>query len=100
AVSIRLPGTGWLRPAAASLVAAVLAPLLGSHLPEGADTPPLAVLGPRLAAADETDGAERPRTREQETGGAAEGTWYIVQGGDELWSVAERLLGSGHRWRD
>lgn len=100
AVAVRLPGTGWLRPAVASLVTALLAPLLGSSVPASSDgPPPLSVLAPRFAAADEPgDAPMEPELSDAQD--VADGTWYVVRGGDELWTLAEDLLGSGHRWRE
>ncbi|TRY16912.1 LysM peptidoglycan-binding domain-containing protein [Tessaracoccus rhinocerotis] len=96
-VDIRLPGTGWLRPVVASLVAAVAAPLLGSALagthPDLAP-PPAAAVAPLEERREEippsaaTDDVESPKSQ------------YVVQPGDELWSVSERVLGSGERWRE
>lgn len=97
ALDLRLPGTGWLRPVVASVVAALAAPLLGSAL---ADSHP--DLAPPLAAAvapleepseDVTETVESPPAGSSQNG-------YVIQPGDELWSLAEHHLGSGDRWRE
>lgn len=97
----RLPGTGWLRPAVGALVAAALAPVLSAHL-AASDAPHLGILDPVPAAAQQeappaAGSATGPR---DEVADEARGPSYTVQRGDELWSLAERLLGSGERWRD
>lgn len=88
---LQLPGTGWLRPLVGALVvAAVAAPSVASA--DVAPHPPDASAGaPTATAATETPAEATPVPR---------GRHYLVQPGDELWSVAERELGSGDRWRE
>lgn len=85
---IALPGTGWLRPAVAALVAAAFT--MPAAQTATAD-PPAPVAPPHTTALEvATDVQERlPAGRD-----------YTVQAGDELWTVAERELGDGSRWRD
>lgn len=90
-IRLRLPGTGWFRPAIAALVlAAVASPGIASA--DDPAPPPVVDLGTpvptRHAEAENAPSAE-PRTRT-----------YTVEAGDELWSVAERELGDGVRWRE
>lgn len=94
-IRIRLPGTGWLRPAIGALVlTAVAAPTMASA-DTGVAAPPVeAHLPPPVIASTE------PGTPTSMTETAAAGRSYEVQPGDELWSIAERELGSGERWRD
>ena len=88
---LRLPGTGWLRPAVSTLVAAAFAlPSLASATTAAASPspPPVATpVAPSEAAREATDSRSAARS-------------YEVQPGDELWSVAERELGAGSRWRE
>lgn len=86
------PGTHWLRPVVAALVAAAtFSPTaLAQAAPSPASIPTTVHLpsSPPLATAPVDEAP--PVT----------GRTYIVQPGDELWSVAESQLGSGERWRD
>lgn len=92
-IRLRLPGTGWLRPAVGALVMAVVAsPSLAS-----ADTaaPPLE----SVAVLTGTEGpAEAPPSTQPPV--HVEGRKYVIEPGDELWAIAERELGSGERWRE
>ena len=92
-IRLRLPGTGWLRPAVGALVMAVVAsPSLAS-----ADTaaPPLE----SVAVLTGTEGpAEAPPSTQPPV--HVEGREYVIEPGDELWAIAERELGSGERWRE
>lgn len=90
-IRIHLPGTGWLRPGIAALVAAAAAaPTVAAadpgpvvhHVVSGAAA--AGVAAPGQAPDRAPDAARR----------------YLVQPGDELWTVAERELGAGERWRD
>lgn len=94
-VVLRLPGTAWLRPAAAALVVAAFSVQGPSHAAATAGAPEAP---PALAST--ADGARQAEVGEQEARARPVGRSYIVQSGDELWSVAERELGSGERWRD
>lgn len=87
----RLPGAGWLRPAVAALVASlVAAPVVAA-----ADPGPPAEHSAASGAQAGHDAAG-PRQRDR----SAPGRTYLVRAGDELWTVAERELGSGDRWRE
>ncbi|MFT3888452.1 MAG: LysM peptidoglycan-binding domain-containing protein [Arachnia sp.] len=91
-LTVTLPGTGWLRPVISALVlAAVGTP--GVAMADAAAQPAEAPPPPRAPAA-------APAVAERESARAPDGRPYEVQPGDELWSVAERELGAGQRWRD
>ena len=100
-IDVRLPGTQWFRPAITALVAAVMLAPVGAasaappdapvahttvHLPQG---------DPSAAAADDTSPSKAPSAATTHTGRE-----YVVQPGDELWTLAKQHLGSGERWRD
>ncbi len=93
AISVSLPGMGWLRPSMRVSVAAVLAPFMGLGLTATANdaSVPPAATSPATRGDDEVRAAE-PRH-------APEIRHYVVQPGDELWGIAEQELGSGERWR-
>ena len=89
-IRIRVPGTAWARPAVAALIlAAVAAPQATVAVADPVDiaAPPPAGVSSAVVTATpvqaSADGARR----------------YVVQPGDELWSVAEAELGAGERWR-
>ncbi|NLE98853.1 MAG: LysM peptidoglycan-binding domain-containing protein [Propionibacterium sp.] len=88
-IDVRIPGTGWLRPVIGSLVAAAtLTPGAIAVAAPMPDAPP--VVSSVLPSAP-------PRAPDA---ALQTGRDYVVQPGDELWSVAEAQLGSGDRWRD
>ena len=92
-IVIRLPGTGWLKPLAASLVVAAFAmPGVASAAPPDS--------GPVAAAP--TSGRDAPGAEIADVAVvvAPSGPTYVVQQGDELWTVAEKTLGDGSRWRE
>lgn len=99
AVSIRLPGTAWLRPVIGALVAAALTPALSVGIPADVATPSLAAVFDVEAAADEgPDASERDSSPVAPVAPDDASSSYVVQHGDELWSLAEQFLGSGERW--
>ena len=94
-IRFSLPGTSWLRPAVALLVATALSPLFAANatpLPDGA---PMAIAAP-AEAQPSAPGELAPQDGQQESGSWRE---YEVRQGDELWDIAERELGAGERWR-
>ncbi|WP_130874672.1 LysM peptidoglycan-binding domain-containing protein [[Pseudopropionibacterium] massiliense] len=94
-ISFHMPGTGWLRPVVALLVAAALSPLLAANASPSLTDAPVAVAAPAEARPTEpTDAVSRTAPREPVA-------WreYEVQPGDELWDIAARELGAGERWR-
>lgn len=105
AFRVGLPGTGWLRPAIGSLVAAALAPTLASGPSSSADLPP-ALISVLPAAADgalpgHTPSApQAPEATPAPAPAAGDPAVHVVQPGDEIWTLAETYLGSGERWRE
>ena len=90
-VTMPIPGTGWLRPGIGALVVAALAvPTVAS-----ADTSTRP-----LESTSEASTLSASSPAQAAPAAPPEGPHYVVQPGDELWSVAERELGSGDRWRD
>lgn len=115
-VTVTLPGTGWLRPVVSTLLlAAVGAP--GGLLAQAAQPhdagPLLSPPGPAQTAASPapvppapaTSAPAKPApdapavTTTRPTAPPSATRTYVVQAGDELWTLAERELGSGDRWR-
>lgn len=99
-ISVRLPGTRWLRPGVAALIAAAtLTPATAMAAPP---------LSPQSAAGSTTADliAGAIRTTDNSTTADASSTTpsrgheYVVQTGDELWDIAQRELGAGERWRE
>lgn len=95
AVPLRLPLLGGLQSVAGALVFAALAPAASAAaVPVHSTTPDQSVAGAQLAdevaAAGDAAGDDTVELDES----------YLVQPGDDLWSVAEQLLGEGRRWRD
>lgn len=83
-----VPGTAWLRPVIAALIAAmVAAPSVAAAAP-GTSQPQDQTIRAQTGAHEE---AAQPVSGER---------GYVVRAGDELWSVAERQLGAGERWRE
>ena len=94
-IRLHVPGTDWLRPIVALLVAAALSPLLAANASSPLVDTPTAVAAPaEVNPADPTDTVSR--TARQEPIAWRE---YEVQPGDELWDIAARELGAGERWR-
>lgn len=93
AVPVRLPLLGGLQSLAGALVVTALsagvAPVTAAST-RPAETPPTA-----SSAVDPAAGVDRRAADvvDREPGG------YLVRPGDDLWSIAEQLLGSGSRWR-
>lgn len=100
-IDVRLPGTQWFRPAITALVAAVMLAPMGAASAAPSDAPaPHATVhlpqgDPSAASADSTSSNEAPPAATTYTGRE-----YVVQPGDELWTLAKQHLGSGERWRD
>ncbi|WP_297745722.1 LysM peptidoglycan-binding domain-containing protein [uncultured Tessaracoccus sp.] len=100
-IDVRLPGTQWLRPAVTALVAAVLLAPVGAASAAPPDTPaPHATAhvpqgDPSAASSRDTSPDDAPPAATTRTGRE-----YVVQPGDELWTLAKQQLGSGERWRD
>ncbi len=93
-VRLRVPGTQWATPAVRALVVAALgsaaiAPMASAEETRPADHHAVAHQDP--AAVNVNAKSRAPRIHQ-----AA----YVVKAGDELWSIAQRELGSGERWRD
>ena len=86
----RVPLLGPLQQLSAGLVVAVLA-LAPAAPPPAAH--PVAVLR------EEPDPEYAPTSDAEHDTSATAGT-YVVEPGDDLWSVSERTLGDGSRWRD
>lgn len=94
-ISFALPGTGFIRPALQALVAASLAPFLGLTTVAQADD--------ETPAQPATFAPQTPGQPDDPIAETAPGTTahdYVIQPGDELWSLAEQHLGSGERWRE
>ena len=88
---VRLPLLGGLQQLSAGLLVAVLA--LAPHsapAPEPAGRPVAAAVPEPMPEPEPGDGSE--------SGSPADS--YLVEAGDDLWTVADRLLGDGGRWRD
>ncbi len=90
-IRLALPGTGWLRPAVAALVLAVAAPSVAAAAPTEAPSPV-----PSAPAPPSSDPPPAPAPSDR----PAHTRTYTVAPGDELWSIAERELGAGVRWRE
>ena len=93
-----LPGLGPLQHLAARLVATVM--LVSSVVTRAAaDAPPASpVTWPPIEADAGHDGRTVPNAAPSEQ--RAVGGWWTVQRHDSLWTIAERTLGDGHRWRE
>ncbi len=88
---IQLPGTNWLRPLVAMLVAAALSPFMTAHAQAASPAP----VGETVVAVPAQEPPPSPTTQEDPAP-----QQYVVEAGDELWFIAESLLGDGQRWRD
>lgn len=90
-VRIHLPGISWLQPAMGSLLAVALSPVLSSQADEPPPSP--ASHAPRNVEPLEESPAPRMAAPSSPTRD------FVIQPGDELWTVAERELGNGADWR-
>jgi len=90
-----LPGLGPVQHLAARLVATVM--LLSVASRAAADAPPVA-WPPVEAHAGENARTTPPGAPGEQR--ATDGGWWTVQRHDSLWTIAERTLGDGHRWRE
>lgn len=90
AVPLRIPLLGGLQSVAGALVFTALS---AGVVPATAAAP--APAGGVAVAADRQTGIEQVVTEAPED----PPTGYLVRPGDDLWSVAEQLLGEGSRWR-
>lgn len=94
-----LPGLGTVQYLASRLVATVM--LVSSVTTRAAAEPPPVPPAARapleMPADDRGPRGEATRTREQRT---TSGAWWTVRRHDSLWSIAERTLGDGHRWKE
>jgi len=93
----RMPGSGWLRPAIAGLVITILG--LSSATALMGHQPLNSVVGsPDDASAWQARASvDVPMASIAATAQAT--VPYVVQPGDDLWSLAEQFLGSGENWR-
>lgn len=98
AISIQLPGTGWLRPSVRVAIASALAPFMGLGATSAANDAPAPPAATAPASPDEE--AHQPTQAQPVPGDTEELRFHVVQPGEELWGIAERELGSGLRWRE
>ena len=95
----RMPGSGWLRPAIAGLVITILglssASALMGHQPLGS------AVGDDAPSRPTSGQVDAPVDPSMTTLTAATQTTmpYVVQTGDDLWSLAEQFAGGGENWR-
>jgi nucleoid-associated protein YgaU len=98
-VARALPGFGPLQQLAARLVATVM--LASSVTTRAAAEPPPVPPAARAPVETQVDGhgagREAAPPRDQQ---ATSGAWWTVRRHDSLWSIAERTLGDGHRWKE
>lgn len=87
AVPIRLPLLGGMQAIAGALVFAALSPV-GS----AAAVPPPPMTTEAVAGSVTTTGEHDDAARSAVAG-------YLVRSGDDLWSIAEQVLGDGGQWR-
>lgn len=87
----RLPLLGGLQRASAGLLLAVLAL---------APTPAADPVATPAAVAALPDPGPAASAAEPEAEPAPAGPTYVVAPGDDLWTISERLLGDGGRWRE
>ncbi|MFT3971472.1 MAG: LysM peptidoglycan-binding domain-containing protein [Micropruina sp.] len=91
ALPLRIPLLGGVQSVAGALVVAALSASAGPAMAAVPDPGPHPAAAASLElSAESDDGADG-------AGVAAPG--YLVRPGDDLWSVAEQLLGQGSRWR-
>jgi len=96
----RMPGSGWLRSGVSGLVVTLLglsvASTLFAHQPLGSAVSGLDdVSAPGVAAS--LQAADLVDARAAASADAMRP--YVVQPGDDLWSLAERFAGGGENWR-
>lgn len=89
-----LPGLGWAQGLAGALVVGALAQ--GLQVPAVA-APPEQPSQPVAAAVQVP---QAPQVAEPQAASRVDGPTYVVAPGDDLWTLAERLLGDGLAWRD
>ena len=89
AVPIRLPLLGGLQGIAGALVFAALSPVASAGAAQSAP-----VIAAEVVIASPGQ-ASVPEHREAEQSVAG----YLVRSGDDLWSIAEQVLGDGGQWR-
>ncbi|MDU7361606.1 MAG: LysM peptidoglycan-binding domain-containing protein [Propionibacteriaceae bacterium] len=105
-IDVHLPGTEWLRPAVTALVAAVmLVPSTAASAAPDAPAPPVtsgmsSTTQPGHGGSSGTASGVATSHEAQEKQQPRTGREYVVQPGDELWTVAQHQLGAGERWRD
>jgi nucleoid-associated protein YgaU len=122
-VELHVPGTGWFRPAAAMLAVAIVGvavtaaatahpafagPIVATPAMPGAaaSTAPTPAAPYRAA----TEAVRRTGAGVRDDGArwagqvvpsnSGDNVDYLVQPGDDLWSLAQRFLGTGTRWRE
>ena len=98
-VAQALPGLGPVQQLAARLVATVM--LMSSVTTRAAAEPPPVpptAGAPVEARADQH--TSRPEDAPPPEQQATTGAWWTVRTHDSLWSIAERTLGEGHRWKE
>ncbi|MCL2652719.1 MAG: LysM peptidoglycan-binding domain-containing protein [Propionibacteriaceae bacterium] len=92
----RMPGSGWFRPAIAGLVITVLglssATALMGHQPLGSAVGEEA---PTWRVSEQVDTSAETSV----TTSPVQTVPYVVQPGDDLWSLAEQFAGGGENWR-
>ena len=94
AVPLRLPLLGGVQSVAGALVFAALAPAASAAAVPGHGP----TFDPSVAAAQVVDNVAAAGAAGV-AGTLESDDSYLVQPGDDLWSVAEQLLGEGRRWR-
>jgi nucleoid-associated protein YgaU len=97
----RVPGLTGVQQLAGGLLVLVITALPITRLTAASAPSPVAVskveTGPTTLAHDtEASTAAQPK----ESHHHAEEATYVISPGDDLWSLAERLLGDGRRWRE
>jgi len=96
----RLPGAGWLRPAVAGLVVTVLglsaASSLFGHQSLGAA---VGGVGDGSTQRGPVSAGQADASVTAPASVVAAAVPYVVQPGDDLWSLAEQFAGGGENWR-
>lgn len=101
-VARALPGLGTLQAAAGQLVATLM--LLSSMSTRALAAPPTSALPPPAASAQVMTAQEQP-SRDAPVGDArrspeGDRRLWTVRRRESLWTIAERALGDGRRWKD